>query len=103
MKNYKQLLQVIETLETSSKWTGNFELEGYKKFVYIPNNGSRYTSLSIPLINNEPDLTREWVGRILTDKYILVQVVFLPTDQTWAHFVEWLAALVYNPNRLIHD
>lgn len=103
MKNYKQLLQVIETLETSSKWTGNFELEGYKKFVYIPNNGSRYTSLSIPLINNEPDLTREWVGRILTDQYILVQVVFLPTDQTWAHFVEWLGTLVYNPNRLIHD
>lgn len=110
MKNYKQLLQVIETLETSSKWTGNYEVQGFdgsyqkcKKFVYVPNNGSRYTSLSIPLINNEPDLTREWVGRILTDQYVLVQVTFLPTDQTWPHFVEWLGTLVYNPNRLIHD
>jgi hypothetical protein len=103
MKNYKQLIQVIETLETSSKWTGNYELEGYKKFVYIPRNGTRYTSLSIPLINNKPDLTREWIGRILTDQYILIQLEFLPTDKTWSHFTDWLTALVYNPNRLIHD
>ena len=110
MKNYKQLLQVLETLETSSKWTGNYEVEGFqgsyqkcKKFVYIPRNGTRYTSLSIPIVNGIPDLTKEWVGRILTDQYVLVKVVFLPTDKTWSHFQDWLSALVTNPNRLIHD
>ena len=103
MKNYKQLIQVIETLETSSKWTGNYDYGTYRKFIYVPRNSKRYTSLSIPTIDHEPDLTGLWIGRILTQEYILLEVHFNPSNKNWSQFSAWLMAMVNNPESLIND
>ncbi len=103
MKIYKQLIQVIETLATSSKWTGNYDYGTYRKFIYVPKNCKRYTSLSIPTIDDEPDLTSVWIGRILTQEYILLEVHFYPSNKNWSQFSAWLMAMVNNPESLIND
>jgi hypothetical protein len=33
MNNYKELVEILEVLENSPKWTGNFIDQGYKKFI----------------------------------------------------------------------
>ena len=98
MKNYQQLLETFDVLVNSSKWTGNYDYGTYKKFVYVPRNSNRYTSLSIPTIDDQPDLTGLWIGRILTEKYILLEVHFNPSNKNWSQFSDWLMAMVNNPS-----
>ena len=108
METTKDLSQILEKLVNSNKWTGYIEDENgqkmaYAKFIYVPENGSRYTSLTIPLINKEfmPDLSKEWVGRVMTDDYYLVKVLFNPSGRTWQQFTEWLKLMVNNPQTLV--
>ena len=106
MNHYDELIQVLDVLSSSSKWTGNWsngEAIGEKKFVYVPYNGAKYTSLTIPTINNEPDLSRPFVGKILMPNYILVQVRFVPLGKTWPEFLSWLKTMVNNPESLLDE
>ena len=107
METVKDLSLILEKLVNSNKWTGSWtnadgEWLTYAKFTYIPNNGSKYTSLTIPLVNNEflPDLSKEWVGNVMTDDYYLVKVLFNPGGKTWKQFTEWLKLMVNNPQIL---
>ena len=104
MNNYKELVEILEVLENSQKWTGNWIDQGYKKFIYVPRNKQRYTALRIPLTeNNEPDVTRHWVGTVMTGQYHLITMTFVPTGKSWAQMTEWLNALVYNPELLLNE
>lgn len=95
------LTEVLETLENSPKWTGNWKENGYKKFIYVPANSGRFTTLYIPIVNGEPDLTSPWIGRVLTQQYILVTLHYDPNGKTWEHFLQWLSLMVTNPDALL--
>lgn len=96
------LTEILEILENSNKWTANWIDGGYRKFIYVPETTQRYTTLYIPLtIDSQPDLTSDFVGRILTEKYILVTVHFNPKGKTWNQFLVWLKTMITNPDSLL--
>lgn len=104
MNNYKELVEILEVLENSPKWTGNFIDQGYKKFIYVPRNNQRYTALTIPLTENgEPDVTRHWVGLIMSESFHLCTMTFTPSGKSWDQMLEWLNALVNNPELLLNE
>jgi len=109
MKKY-DLLAVTQLLETSDKWLGHY-YEQYPHlnavYHYVPTHPtSRWCKVVIPLKpggGRKPDLSKPWCGKIMTQDYGLVTILYKPQG-TRAHFeafVQWLHILVSDPERLM--
>jgi hypothetical protein len=109
MKKY-DLLAVTSLLEKSDKWLAHY-YEQYPilnaVYHYAPKHPmGRWCKVVIPLKpggGRKPDLTKPWLGKIMSQDYGMVTIMYKPEGSraNFEVFAHWLHLLVSDPERLM--